>query len=439
MFNKIKKVILCSTAAALFLTSCGSKDDSSDENKGESTAGGKISVQVQTEWMDHYEKAAERVKEKYPDFDIELKEVAAFDHLDVFEQTDATNEDVADVFAIPTGLASLDKNVTVAPLDVPRITDELGGFENIDDGISGSFKFGDDYLAVPFNIESLITFVNTKNAEDEAIDLNETIELNSVKKPETILYPMFDCWYGVAATNSSGIELLDKDEDQGFVSDMVKDFNDLEKEKQRTIESLYKYWDLHSQNNTPLFDPDAGWSYIDESFKVGNGGVARLGGPWDTATISEQVGEENLDVFSIGKITVNGKALKHWKSGWGLAVNARIEDDEEKMKVAEEMIKEIVNPDYAVDLFKSTGKVLENVDKEVYQESDLPEIDKKVIVATIDSYNEAPSRPLFEEWDSVWDTWKNAVLSWNAVKPQDEVEAYNELKASFESMIATFK
>ena len=440
MFKKVSKILLATTMMSLVLTSCGGKK-TNDQKSGdsESKAAGKISVQVQDEWLDHYEKAAERVKEKYPDVEIELKNVAAFDHLDVFEKTDATNEDVADVFAIPTGLATLDESVTVASIDMPRIAEELGGFGNLDDGIAGSFKIDGDYLAVPFNIESLITFVNTKNAAEEGIDLEKTIELNDMDKPETFLYPLFDCWYGVAATNSTEIELLDKDEDGNFVSDMTKEYSELDSEKQGTMDSLYKYWKLHSDNNTPLFDPDAGWAYIDESFKQGNGGVARIGGPWDTATISEQVGEENIDIYPISKLTVNGNPLKHWKSGWGLAINARIEEDDAKMAAAEAMIKEIVNPEYAVDLFKSSGKVLENVDNEVYQNSELSDIDKKVIASTIESYKNAPSRPLFEQWDSVWDTWKNAVLSWNSVKPNNAEEAYNEIKASFESMIASFR
>ena len=137
-------------------------------------------------------------------------------------------------------------------------------------------------------------------------------------------------------------------------------------------------------------------------------------------------------------MTLNGKPLAHWQGGWGLAINSRIEEDSDKVAIADEMIKEIVNPEYAVDLFKSTGKILENVDAETYKDSDLPDEDKEIISATIESYNNSPRRPLFKEWTDVWDTYKNAILSWNSVAPKDEQKAYNELKASFESMMENF-
>ena len=102
------------------------------------------------------------------------------------------------------------------------------------------------------------------------------------------------------------------------------------------------------------------------------------------------------------------------------------------------MIKEIVNPKFATDLYKSTGKILENVKNDDYQKSDLPDSDKKIIEATIKSYEKAPARPLFKEWGNVWDTYKNAILSWNSVKPANEEEAYKQLQASFKSMMANF-
>ena len=103
------------------------------------------------------------------------------------------------------------------------------------------------------------------------------------------------------------------------------------------------------------------------------------------------------------------------------------------------MIGEIVNPQYAVDLFKATGKILENVAVDAYEASDLNEIDKKVIAAVIESFEISPGRPLFQEFGPVWDTWKNAVLSWNSVVPGTVEAAYGELKASFDAMMADLK
>jgi arabinogalactan oligomer/maltooligosaccharide transport system substrate-binding protein len=108
------------------------------------------------------------------------------------------------------------------------------------------------------------------------------------------------------------------------------------------------------------------------------------------------------------------------------------------MKLAEAMIVEIMNTDYAVDLFKATGKIMENVDGSTYADSDLSDTDKAVIQAVLDSYADAPARPLFTEWGQVWGTWENAVLSWAAVKPASVEDAYKEIQAAFEAMMSNF-
>ncbi|ACV28181.1 Maltose/maltodextrin-binding protein precursor [Anaerococcus prevotii] len=439
MKNKLK--MLMALSLSVVLAACGGKG----ADKGEEAAAdpgdvsGKISVQVEKEWMDHYEKAAERVKEKYPNAEIELKEVGAFDHLDILDQTDANNEDVADLFAIPADrLVGLVNNDILGAIDSKALADEIGGWDDFDKGIGGNFNIDGEYFAFPYNIETLITYVNKKNAEEKGVDLSKPIELNDVADESTVLLPIFDAWYGVAATNSSNIELLGKDDQGNLFSDLTKDWKDLEPEKQATIKALFEYWKKHNDAGTQLFDPDAGWGYIDDTFKEGKGGVARIGGAWDAAPISEQAGEGNLEVYPIDNITIAGKPLNHWQGGWGLAINARIEEDANKKAIANEMIKQIVNPEFAIDLYKSTGKILENVKNEDYQSSDLADSDKAIIEATIKSYETAPARPLFKEWGDVWDTYKNAILSWNSVKPANEEEAYNQLKASFDSMMANF-
>ena len=431
---------LFALSLAFVMTACGggSKDQGTDEGASTDTSA-KLSVQVEEEWLPHYEKAVERVKETYPDAEIELKQVGAFDHLDIIDSTDATNEDVADLFAIPADrLYGLHGNDVLGAIDSKKLAEEIGGWDDFDAGIGGNFNIDGEYFAFPYNIETLITYVNKANADEKNVDPTKPIEIDAIDDESTVLFPIFDAWYGVAATNSSGIELLGKKEDGTLFSDFTKEWEELEPEKQETVTALYNYWKKHNDAGTQLFDADAGWGYIDEAFKPGNGGVARLGGPWDAAPISEQAGEENLEIYPIGQLTIAGKPLNHWQGGWGLAINARIESDEEKTALAEAMIKEIVNPDYAKDLYESTGKILENVSAESYQEMDLPESDKNIIEATIKSYEEAPARPLFKEWGDVWDTYKNAILSWNSVNPADEKAAYAELKASFEAMMANF-
>jgi arabinogalactan oligomer/maltooligosaccharide transport system substrate-binding protein len=145
---------------------------------------------------------------------------------------------------------------------------------------------------------------------------------------------------------------------------------------------------------------------------------------------------EDLGIYNMDQITVAGQPMKHWQGGWGLAINPRIEEDPEQVALAEAMIAEIVNPEFAEDLFRATGKILENVTVEQYQESGLDEVDKTVIAATIESFEVSPGRPLYQEFNPVWDTWKNAILSWNTVQPENVEEAYGELKASFDAMMA---
>ena len=107
------------------------------------------------------------------------------------------------------------------------------------------------------------------------------------------------------------------------------------------------------------------------------------------------------------------------------------------MALAISMIEEIVNPKYAKDLFKYTGKILENVEPSAYEGIDA--LNKKVIDATYASYEKAIARPLFSEYGKVWDTWQNALLSWSSTKPANAEEAYKQVQASFEAMMGTIK
>ena len=428
---------------AVVLTACGGAKDAdkgADTKEAANTdAATKLTVQAEEGWVDYYKAAAERVKKQFPNADIEIKTVGSFDNLDIIDSTDATNEDVADLFAIPADrLYGLHGNDVLGAIDSKKLAEEIGGWDDFDKGLGGNFNIDGEYFAFPFNIETLITYVNSANAKEKNVDLSKPIEIEDVADESTVLFPLFDAWYGVAATNSSNIELLGKKEDGTLYSDFTKEWDELEPEKQATVKALFDYWKKHNEAGTQLFDADAGWGYIDDTFKPGNGGVARLGGPWDAAAIGEQAGEGNLEIHPIGQLTLAGKPLTHWQGGWGLAMNARIEEDADKVALAEAMIKEIVNPEFAADLYKASGKILENVPVEKYKEMDLSDTDKNIIEATIASYKEAPARPLFKEWGDVWDTYKNAILSWNSVKPADEKAAYAEIKASFDSMMANF-
>ncbi|MDO5733624.1 MAG: hypothetical protein Q4P08_00565 [Eubacteriales bacterium] len=397
-----------------------------------------LSVQVEEGWLPHYENAANRIKERMPNANFKFLVVGSFDHLETIDSTDVMNKDVADLFAYP-----LDRYVTLtdkdalAAIDAPQMAADLGGWSDFNAGIGDALHTDANYFGFPYNIETLIIFANEKNAADNNIDLSKPLELATVEAPETALLPIFDAWFGVALTNSAEIELLGKNEDGSLFSDFSLDWADLSPEKQAFIEAIHRYWKLNFDANSSLFDADAGWGYIEDNFRSGGKGVLRLDGPWATGSIKELTNDgADIGVYSIDHITVNGSPLRHWQGGWALGVNARVEEDPAKLALAQEMIKEIVNPEFAVDLFKATGKILENVESSVYEASDLDPVEKEVIAAVIKSYGQSPNRPLFQEWNAVWDTYKHSILSWNSVKPATPEEAYKELQASFEALLA---
>lgn len=443
--KNVRRILALLLVLTLVFTACGKKEGTAPPatKPAETAEGGltgEISVQAETDWVEYYKAAAERVKANNPDAVINIIEVGAFDHLDTMDNTDALNKDVADLFAIPADrLYGLNDALVLNPIDAEALAAELGGWSDYNAGLGGQFNIDGEYLAFPFNIETLITYANKSNAEAAGIDLANPVEFSNQDNEARVLLPLFDAWFGVAVTNAVDIELLGKNENGEFYSDMTKEFSDLTSDQQQAMEAIYNYWSAHNAANTPLFDTDAGRGYVDDEFRTGANGVIRLGGPWEQVTMTELAGEENIIINSIDHITINGNPFSHWKGGWGLAVNSRIEKDEDKINLAYAMIKEIVNPEYAVDLFNATGKILENATIETYKNSDLTDIQKEIIAAVYQSYEKAPARPLFSEWGQVWDTWKNALLSWNSVQPKTAEEGYNEIKASFDAMMTNIK
>lgn len=456
--RKILSLLLTFMVVVGLFVGCGDKAKKKDEATTNSSANGSVSetdgntegkasgvkatinVQVEKKWLLYYQAAAERVLAKNPDSTIDFIQTGSFDHLDVLDSTDVTNEDIADVFAIPADrIYGLTQNEVLAEIDAKSMAAHVGDFDNYDAGLGGNFKIDGHYLAFPMNIETLINFANKANAETNGIDLSSTIEFTELKYQD-MLVPVFNAWFGVAMTNAAGIELLGMDEAGGLFTDMTKDFSELSQAKQDVFTALFNYWKAHDEAGTDLWDKDATWGYMDAEFTTGGKNAVRLEGPWSANGLSEKASNgDELEIFPINQVTINGNPLAHWKGGWGLGVNARIEDDKDKMLLAQAMIEELVNTEFAVDLFKATGKILENVDPAVYEASDLSDMDKKIVAAVIESYQDAPARPLFTEWGSVWETWENGLLSWSAVKPATVQEAYAEVKASFEAMMTNFQ
>lgn len=433
----MKKVLsfLLIAILALSLAACTGNGDDNGNDTGDITA--TITVQVEAGWREYYEAAAARVIERFPNATIEFIETGSFDHLTVLDQTGVTNPDVADVFAIPADrIYGLAANDALAALDARAMARRVGGFSNFDAGLGGNFKINGEYLAFPMNIETLIIFANAANAEAAGIDLTGPIELTELGH-EDMLIPAWNAWFGVAMTNAASIEFLGKDASGNLFSDLTADFADLSQAHQDNITAIFNYWQAHHRANTDLWDSGGAWGYMDRSIETGGAASLRLEGPWSTNAMRERAGDD-LVILPINQVTINGLPLLHWQGGWGLAVNARIEEDEQKMILAEAMIEEIVNTDYAVDFFKASGKILENVSPSVYLNSDLSALDKKVIEAVMESYKQAPARPLFTEWGQVWGTWENALLSWSSVNPQSVEDAYKLIQDAFDAMMRNF-
>lgn len=433
---------LLATALAVMTTvslmACGGGNKGTGEQaSGVDTNGTSITVQVEEAWLPYYEAARERVLANNEGAKIDFVKIGSFDHLDTIDNTDQTNKDVADVFSLPLDrFYGLSNNNVLAAIDAKAMAEKVGGFKDFDNGIGGNLKKGDEYLAFPYNIETLIGYVNVENAKAAGLDLTKDIEFSELQY-ETLLAVVHDAWFGVGFANSVDFEFLAK-EGSKFISDGVKPYAELTQEEQKLFEALFKYWKEHDKNKTDLWDKDAAGGYLDEKFNTGKACAVRIDGPWAAPNLVERVGsEENLEVLSLDKIKVNGKSLQHWKGGWALGINSRIEEDEAKMALATSMIEEIVNPKYAKDLFKYTGKILENVEPSAYEGIDA--LNKKVIDATYASYEKAIARPLFSEYGKVWDTWQNALLSWSSTQPANAEEAYKQVQASFEAMMGTIK
>lgn len=447
MKRNFRSLVAMLLALVMVLAACSPKSGDSKESTGEKSGDnkkpatalkGSITVQAEEPWKAYYEETIKRIQKDNPDAKIELKIAGSFEHLEVIDKTDAKNKDVADVFAIPADrFDGLKQNEVLAALPAQEMAKELGGFKDYDKGLGGAFKVENDYLAFPYNIETLITFVNTKNAEAQGIDHKKALDLAEIKDPANVLLPLSNAWFGVSPNLAGKLEFLAKDGNK-FKSTYTQEYAKLTDEQKTVFENMYKYWKLHNEAKTSLFDKDASGGYVDKEFTTGNKGVARLDGPWATSgdsIIAKEIKAGNVEIYPINHLKIAGKEFSHWKGGWALVANSRIEEDKDKMALAVAFIKELVKPERAIDLYKATGKILENAELKQYKDSDLSDTDKKVVENVLKSYEVSTPRPLFKEYGQVWNTWENSVLSWNASKPAKAEDAYNAVKAAFEAMM----
>lgn len=393
---------------------------------------GSITVQVEEPWKPFYDKVAKAVTDANPDAKIDFVVMGSFDHLDTIDRTNADNPDVADVFAYPADrYYGLFQNEVLAAFDAKTLADKIGGWTDFDAGFAKYLKDGNDYFGIPMNIESLLVFVNKANADKAGVDITKPVEFTALD-PNALMTAVWNAWYGVSFTNPAGIELLAKDGDT-FKSDMVEEWANLSPDKQQTIEALFKYFQAHATDK--LWDADAAWGFIDESVKTGGPTMFVIEGPWNAGKYSNDIIKQDLEVMPLSNITLNGKPLSHWKGGWAYGLNARIEEDPEKMALAEAFLAEALKPEHAVEFYKATGKISENADRAAFESSDLDEVNKKVIATVYDGFEKAVDRPLFSEWGQVWDTYQNGMLSWKTANPANAEAAFKVLQDSFKAMM----
>lgn len=406
-----------------------------DNNKDEKIT---ITVQVEKEWREYYEKAADRVKDRYPNANIEFIEKSTVEHIELLDNINPEDEKVADLFTLPLErLYDMEKKYVLGQLDAKSIAENLNISDHYDKGLGAQFKVDDRYMAFPMNIKTLLNFVNTKNAQANDIDTVKDIEFTELSN-EDILIPLFDIWYGISFMNATNIELLTKVEPYEFYSDMTRYFSELSVDEEETFRAIFNYWYYSQKEDSKLFSKDEYMDFMDTSFKTGGNTSLRPGSIKSKKHLSK-LAEGEINILPIEKLVVMGNPLLQWKDGDGLAINTRIKDDNDKKEITKAMIEEIVNRDYALEFFKETGKILENMDLETYINSDLNERDKKLIKVSYKSYEDAEKRPASKEWEKVSATWEKAILSWNTLNPQTVEEAYEILQYEFKDMINSIK
>ena len=166
--KKQNKVLAFLLIFILCLTACSKSvkiDETKKEVKKDNKLKGTISITADKNWMPYYEKIIKKIIKENPDAKINIKEISALEVLNVLN-TDMLNPDAPDVFAFPLNkFSSLYTKNILAPIPSEKIANKLGGFENFDKGLAGNLKINNEYYGFPFNLEPLISYVNTKNAK----------------------------------------------------------------------------------------------------------------------------------------------------------------------------------------------------------------------------------------------------------------------------------
>ncbi len=387
-----------------------------------------VRVQIEEEWESYYKDAAKRVKKKQPDAKIIFIKKDRDEYIDSLEKGDLSDENTADLFTLPWNKINLlsEKNI-LAELNARSIAENLNINKNYD-----------EKLVFPMNINTILNFTNIDNSETNSINYLSGIEFTELSNQD-ILIALFKFDYGVSFMNGANINLLGKTETEEYSSDLTKDFSELSANQQEIFNAIYNYWYYSKKEKSLLFDEDKYLNYMDLSFEKGGGTSILVNKMTERKRLEDLVGQENLDILPLESIVVMGNNIVQYKDGDALAINKRIEEDENKMTIAELMIEEIVNPQYAVEFFKGTGKILENTNLDEFLDSDLEDRDKDFIGLVYRSYEDALEIPKNLQIEEISESWESGILSWNSLEPANVEEAYKILQDEFKSMIEKFK
>ncbi|WP_425379448.1 hypothetical protein [Spiroplasma endosymbiont of Stenodema calcarata] len=319
----------------------------------------------------------------------------------------------------------------VSDLTISEFDSRLGGNVDNDIAIHNGKKYG-----VTLNIETLVAVYNkTALANNPARSLEEMVLANKNQQNPVYNATFGDLWYASVLYNTlltSDIPTLVEVASDGGVKTVFdnnnSDFIDVAKvsydfgqtlppsmfdTKTRWVggKGLYDYV-LENKTNWFLDGP---WDYSKKY--TSQYGVLKTDGVTDEDTVFG-IKRKDIAFDSIDKYQVNNKSWKHFKAGFLMSLNARLDRQQSKLNsagktkkmVASEFIKELLSVDYAYDWYKYAGKItpykvgLDKIVTEAKKDSDslVPEL----IDAIINGYANNSVRPKHHIFNGFWATYE---------------------------------
>ncbi|WHQ37349.1 hypothetical protein [Spiroplasma sp. SV19] len=399
-----------------------------------------IQVQAEKEWRPFYEKAAKVINTKLAadksKFKIEIKEIGTFDELGLFDKLPFTDSNLTDVFALPfdrfTSYVSENKLADMSTVSIGEFDERLGG--DVDKDVataSDGKKYG-----VTLNIESLITVYNkTKLGQDLVKNLEDMTAKNVAEKRPVYNATLGDLWYGSLLYNTlatKGLVNVVEENNQIKSVETVFDYNNDDFKKVATSsydfaqtlpESMFNVatrWVGGKGLYDAVLDGKTDWFIAgpwDYSKKDASGRILKTAGFSDEDTV---FGMKRKDIAfeSIDNYRVNNKQWKHFKGGFTLSMNNRLDRQQAKIQsagktkkeVATLFIQEILGETYAYDWYKYAGKItpykngLAALLAEAKKEDQLIE---SFVESIINGYANSTSRPIHSIFNGFWGVYED--------------------------------